>query len=99
MRRHLVPRNIATHPFVVAELALGSLRDRARALALPSARVAQIGEVRAMIERRLLCSQGIGFTGAHLVASCRLDRSTQLWTKDKRLRDIAESLAIAADLP
>ena len=52
------------HPFIVGELSLGSLRERARTLAwldfLPRVRVAQIDEVRAMIEMRSLYSAALG---------------------------------------
>ena len=100
MRRQLDARNIAIHPFIVAELALGSLRDRLRTLAsldfLPRVRVAQISEVREMIEIRSLYSRGIGLTDAHLIASCLIDPPTQLWTTDKRLSNAAESLAVGA---
>jgi len=100
MRRQLDARNIAIHPFIVAELALGSLRDRLRTLAsldfLPRVRVAQISEVREMIEIRSLYSRGIGLTDAHLIASCLIDSPTQLWTNDKRLSNAAESLAVGA---
>jgi predicted nucleic acid-binding protein len=102
MRRQLEKRNIAIHPFIVAELALGSLRERARTLAwldyLPRVRVAQISEVREMIELRSLYSRGIGLTDAHLIASCLIHPSTLLWTNDKRLSQVAESLRIAAEL-
>jgi hypothetical protein len=103
MRRQLGARNIAIHPFVVAELAMGSLRDRLKTLAwldfLPRVRIAQIGEVREMIEIRSLYSRGIGLTEAHLIASCLIDPPTLLWTNDKRLSTVAESLGIAAVLP
>ena len=100
MRRLLDRGAIAIHPFIVAELALGSLRDRLRTLAwldfLPRVRVAQISEVREMIEIRSLYSRGIGLTDAHLIASCLIDPPTQLWTNDKRLSNAAESLAVGA---
>jgi predicted nucleic acid-binding protein len=103
MRRQLDKRNIVIHPFIIGELALGSLRERARTLAwldfLPRVRVAQIGEVRQMIEMRSLYSRGIGLTDAHLIASCFIHPSTMLWTCDKRLSDVAEALGIAADIP
>ena len=103
MRRLLNTRNILIHPFIVAELALGSLRDRVRTLAwldfLPRVRVAQTSEVRGMIELRSLYSRGIGLTDAHLIASCLLHPSTQLWTADKRLATVAQSLGITANLP
>ena len=60
MRTHLNQGRIVTHPFIIAELALGSLEERTRTLALldllPQVRVAQLGEVRLMIEARRLYS-------------------------------------------
>lgn len=103
MRRQLDNRRIAMHPLVVGELALGSLRDRTRTLSyldlLPRAPMAQLSEVRQMIESRSLYSQGIGLTDAYLIASIFLDPSMLLWTKDKRLRSTAETLGIHVNLP
>jgi predicted nucleic acid-binding protein len=61
--------------------------------------MAQISEVRQMIEMRSLYSQGIGLMDAQLIASIFISPQTMLWTKDKRLRAIAESCGIAANLP
>jgi predicted nucleic acid-binding protein len=102
--RNLLARNqIATHPFVIAELALGSLRDRARTLIyldlLPQVRVAQSGEVRHMIEAHALYSKGIGLTDAHLIASCLLTPGTQLWTRDAALGKVASALGILISFP
>lgn len=98
MRERLNQGLIAIHPFIVAELALGSLNDRARTSALldrlPQVRVAQIGEVRTMIETRRLYNRGIGLIDAHLIASVFLTPSTLLWTKDKQLRKVAAALDI-----
>lgn len=103
LQKQLANRRIVMHPFVIAELALGSLRDRARTLAyldlLPRTPVAQLSEVRQMIEGRHLYSQGIGLTDAHLIASIFLHPPTLLWTRDKRLRTVAEALGIHATLP
>ena len=103
MQRLLRNEEIVTHPFVVAELALGSLRDRAKTLAeldrLPQVQVAHGNEVRSMIESHSLYSRGIGFTDAHLIASCLITPGTQLWTRDVRLRAVAETLRIHATLP
>ena len=102
MRQHLDQGQIVIHPFIVAELALGSLRERSRTLALldllPHVRVAQIGEVRLTIEARRLYSLGIGLMDAHLIASVLINSPTLLWTRDKRLRKAAESLGIHANL-
>ncbi|HET7890686.1 MAG TPA: type II toxin-antitoxin system VapC family toxin [Candidatus Sulfotelmatobacter sp.] len=103
MRRHLEQGQIVIHPFIIAELALGSLKDRAKALALldllPQVRVARASELRSMIEARRLYNLGIGLTDAHLIASVFIDTPTLLWTRDKRLRKVAEGLGIHAGLP
>ncbi len=102
MRKHLDQGHIVIHPFVIAELALGSLQRRIKTLALldllPQVRVAQLSEVRRTIEARRLYSLGIGLTDAHLIASVFINPPTLLWTKDKRLRKAAEALGIHASL-
>jgi len=108
LREQLSQGNIAIHPFIVAELALGSLRERTRTLALldllPQVRVAQLSEVRLMIETRRLYGLGIGLIDAHLIASVFINSPTihsptLLWTRDKPLRKAAEGLGIHARLP
>ncbi len=102
MRKQLNDGNIVIHPFVIAELALGSLYDRAKSLALldllPQVRVAQLDEVRLTIEVRRLYNQGIGLIDASLIASVFLSPPTVLWTRDKQLRKVAEGLGIHAGL-
>jgi predicted nucleic acid-binding protein len=92
---------VAIHPFIIAELALRSLKNRARTLALldllPQVRVAQLGEVRQMIEARRLCSLGIGLIDAHLLASVLISPPTRLWTRDKPLRKAAERLGVHSE--
>jgi len=102
LRNHLEQGHIVIHPFIIAELALGSLRERTKTLALldllPQVRMAQMSEVRLMIEARRLYSLGIGLTDAHLIASVFINSSTLLWTRDKRLRKVAEALGIHAGM-
>jgi predicted nucleic acid-binding protein len=102
MRELLNRGQIVIHPFVVAELALGSIKDRAKTLALldllPQARIAQVNELRLTIEARRLYRAGIGFTDAHLIASVLIDSPTLLWARDKKLRKVAENLGIHASL-
>jgi len=102
--RELLERNqIILHPHLTAELALGSLRDRASTLArldnMPQARVVPLQDVRRMIESRALYSKGIGLTDAYLVASCLAAPGTRLWTSDARLGQVADLLGIRANLP
>jgi len=102
MRKHLTRGEIVIHPFIIAELALGSLRERTKTLDLldwlPQLRMPQLAEVRLMIEARRLYSLGIGLTDAHLIASVFINSSTLLWTRDKPLRRVAEALGIHASL-
>jgi predicted nucleic acid-binding protein len=98
MRKLLNKGQIVIHPAITAELALGSLQERSKTLALldllPHLQVAHLSEVRRMIEARRLYSLGIGLTDAHLIASVFINPSTRLWTKEKRLRKAAEALGI-----
>jgi predicted nucleic acid-binding protein len=102
MRGRLDRGEIAIHPFVAAELALGSLKERVRTLALldllPQVRVAQTNEVRRVIEARRLHGLGIGLIDAYLIASVFIDSSLLLWTRDKNLRRVAEEFGVHADL-
>lgn len=98
--RQLQRNNISIHPFVVAELALGNLPDRKKTMAyldlLPMVKVAQTSEVRRMIEARSLFHRGIGFADVHLLASTLITPHTVLWSRDKRLREIAKTLGLDA---
>ncbi len=82
------------HPFVVGELACGSLRNRSALLTLlqdlPFATTATDIEALAFIERRSLHGKGIGYVDVHLLASVALTYGAALWTRDKRLRAAAE---------
>ncbi len=102
MEKRLLRGQIVMHPFIVAEIALGSLRNRRERLgemeALLEVRVAQLNEVRHMIEVHSLYSKGIGLTDAHLIASCLMTPGTQLWTRDGAMKKVAAVLGIIADL-
>ena len=95
--------NILMHAFVLGELSLGSLGQRKRTLAalasLPAAVVAQPNEVQSLIEIRSLHGRGIGYIDAHLIASALITPDTVLWTRDRRLRVVAESMKIHVQFP
>jgi predicted nucleic acid-binding protein len=99
----LEQQEILLHPFIVAELALGSLKDRASTLgfldAQPTTKVASTAEIRSLVESRLLYARGIGLIDAHLIASALLTPGTNLWTRDGRLRGVARAMNVLADLP
>ena len=88
------------HPFVLGELAMGSLRQRVSVMTvyrkLPQAITANDEDVLRTIEAHALHGRGIGFIDAHLLVSARLTPDTQLWTRDRRLTAAAEALGVAA---
>ncbi|MEM1020397.1 MAG: type II toxin-antitoxin system VapC family toxin [Pseudomonadota bacterium] len=89
---------VTIHPFIVGEIALGSLQNRTTVLtlldtlkALPKA---QDNEVRLMIEKQSLFSRGIGWVDAHLIAAAQLASPMLIWTRDKRFGEICDELGI-----
>lgn len=92
---------VVTHPFVIGELACGTLTRREMVLeslaALPAALVATHDEVLALIEKRQLMGKGLGYIDAHLLASVMLTGETRLWTHDRRLHGIAAELRVEMD--
>jgi hypothetical protein len=50
------------------------------------------------ISQHALFGQGIGYVDAHLLASVWLTQNAALWTRDTRLRRVAEQLRVAARL-
>ena len=103
MEKYLGQGQIVMHHFIVAEISLGSLRNRHNTLAdmesLLEAKVAALNEVRHMIEAHTLYSKGIGLTDAHLIASCLITPGTRLWTRDGAMKKVAAALGILIDLP
>jgi predicted nucleic acid-binding protein len=103
MQELLDGEQIIMHPMIVAELGLGSLRQRAKTLAeldgLLEVKTAQLSKVRRMIEVQRLYGKGIGLIDAHLVASCLITPGTQLWTRDTALKGVAKAVGVDAGLP
>jgi hypothetical protein len=90
---------VVTHPFVIGELALGTLPQRRVILntlqRMRRAIVASEHEVLHFIEEHRISGKGIGYVDVHLLASTKLTIDTKLWARDKHLRDIAEQLGLA----
>ena len=91
--------SVLIHPFVVGEIACGSLADRATILELlqdlPAAIVADNGEALRFIDRYVLHGKGIGFVDVHLLASVALTQGAKLWTRDRKLHAAARVLGCA----
>jgi predicted nucleic acid-binding protein len=86
------------HPFVLGELALGTLRQRDLILQLlhdlPQAKVATDAEALGFIAAHRLAGSGIGTIDAHLLASTRLSPGALLATRDRRLLEVAARLGL-----
>ncbi len=95
----LEANQVLVHPFVLGELACGNLRRRTEVLELlknlPQADTARNEEVLFFIDRHKMMGRGVGYVDVHLLASAALEGSTRLWTRDKRLRVVAERLKLA----
>lgn len=90
---------VFTHPFVVGELACGRMRNRDEVLglfrSLPVGPVATDVEALQFIDFHQLMGRGIGFIDVHLLAATALAEGMRLWTRDRRLAEVAGELGMA----
>jgi predicted nucleic acid-binding protein len=90
---------VLTHPFVIGELACGTMRNREEILRLfsrlPESPVATHAETLEFIERSSLMGRGVGYVDVHLLAAVALSGTARLWTKDKQLSAVAAQMKFA----
>ncbi|MFZ5850614.1 MAG: type II toxin-antitoxin system VapC family toxin [Actinomycetota bacterium] len=89
---------VGQHPYVLEELALGSIPERPRFLVLlESLRPFPLlshGELMALVEARQLWGRGLSAVDAHLIGSVLLAPAGRLWTRDSRLRSVADECGV-----
>ncbi len=99
----LEQNRVLMHPMVLGELACGNLQNRRQLLQLwQSLDVLQAvshDEALYFIEHNGLMGKGIGYIDAHLLASVALIAGAKLWTRDKRLAQVASELGYAWEEP
>lgn len=99
LSKHLVTGNVLMHPMIIGEIACGNLPSRTETLqnlsALPGIGAQDDQKVLSLIDSRLLMGRGIGYIDAHLICSVLNRRGTSLWTRDRRLKQVAEELGVA----
>ncbi|MGZ6013626.1 MAG: VapC toxin family PIN domain ribonuclease [Caulobacteraceae bacterium] len=99
LARRLEAGTVLSHPLVIGEVAMGRLRHREMILeslrALPAAVTASDNEVFDFIERERLYGQSLGYVDAHLLAAARLTPRARLWSRDARVREVAERMGTA----
>ena len=95
----LKANNVLTHTIVVGELACGNLANRTTFLqnmdALPKITEGTHGEIRDLIESARLFGRGIGLMDAHLLYSVLHQEGALLWTRDRRLNQIAQEVGVS----
>jgi Predicted nucleic acid-binding protein, contains PIN domain len=89
---------VQVHDFVIGEIACGNLKNRQQTLYLLSCLPRSINtsaeETLFFIERHSLMGRGIGYVDASILASAVLTQS-DLWSRDKRLMQLAAELGCA----
>ena len=93
---------IVMHGMVLGELAVGNFRQRQLLLkrwrSLPFITTATDSQVLDFLENYQLMGRGIGWIDLHLLTAVSLADETSLWTRDKRLKTIADDLGFATSL-
>ncbi|WP_017325395.1 type II toxin-antitoxin system VapC family toxin [Synechococcus sp. PCC 7336] len=93
---------IVMHEMVLGELAIGSFKNRQLLLkrwqALPSIQPATSDQVLVLLDTHQLMGRGVGWIDLHLLTAVSLVGDAELWTRDKRLKTIAESLSLTSPL-
>ena len=95
----LYDEEVLGHPFVLGELACGSLKNRKEVLrlmeSLPQAHIVEHDEVIHFLDTKALYGRGLGWIDVHLLASTLLSDAT-IWTLDQKLHNVALRLEISA---
>jgi predicted nucleic acid-binding protein len=95
LKELLISNEVMVHPFIIGELACGSIKNRNEILSLlnelPRTVIAEHQEVLRLIEERKLYGKGIGLIDAHLVASALLSK-VRLLTMDTPLKRVVALL-------
>jgi predicted nucleic acid-binding protein len=99
LKRLLIDAEVLIHPFIVGELALGEIHNRAEIMELlanlPEVTIAGHDEALHLVQTRRLARTGLGWIDAHLIASAMIARA-QLLTGDRALLTAARRLGISA---
>ena len=87
------------HSMVIGELACGNLPNREATMDLLTGipKLAELSNelVTARIEDNSLMGRGIGFVDAHLVCAVLAHEGARLWSRDRRLHQVAAELGVA----
>jgi predicted nucleic acid-binding protein len=97
LREALEEGVVASHAFVIGELACGNLRSRREILdllgQLPLLQVAEDREIHHVLETHRLMGHGLGWVDVHLLGAARLG-DAELWTLDRALFEAAQRIGL-----
>ena len=92
---------VASHPFIIGEIACGDIKNRYEIISLindlPSTDVLDHSDIMEFIENRKIMNKGIGYIDVHLLGSV-LVSDTRIWTFDKALKKMAFQLSVGYDI-
>ncbi len=98
----LVGESVLTHPFIMGEIAMGSLNDRRGRLGMLSklhrVALASDHEVASFVENAQLHGTGLSYIDAHLLAAtiaAQDNGEVRLWTSDRKLDAQARRFNVA----
>ncbi len=90
---------VLIHSFIIGEIACGNFSNRDKILPmlkkLPTLFATTDSEVLYFIEQNKLMGLGISYIDVHLLAATILEPEALLWTRDKRLKAVADDLNLA----
>ena len=95
LKRLLFAGEVFCHPYIIGELACGSIKNRQEIISLlqelPQSPAVYFEEYLYFIEQNQLHGKGVSFIDIHLLASAKL-AEIPLWTGDKRLQSASAKL-------
>ncbi|GAA3873060.1 type II toxin-antitoxin system VapC family toxin [Leifsonia kafniensis] len=95
----LADDEVGCHPYVVEELALGSIQDREAMVELLESLhqfpVLDHAEMMTIVSARRLWGRGLSAVDCHLLGAVSLVGGARLWTRDKRLIAACQEMGIA----
>ena len=98
----LEEERVSCHPFVIGELACGTMKNRNEIItllgALPTVKLTTDEELLVFIEKNKLMGKGLGLVDVHLLGSAIISENL-LWTADKKLAGAAARLNVLIDQP
>jgi predicted nucleic acid-binding protein len=98
LRNLLLEGGVLIHPFIIGEIACGSLKNRKATISLlqslPTIETCSDEEVLHLLEKHRLYAKGVGWVDLHLLASSIISNK-QLWTLDNKLNILAKQFFVA----